>query len=1113
MDSLTAPLIHKSLANAVAEPAGDRVATANDAVMNGASDGEDHLDDVVVLRRSTGNLAGLGAASGGKGGKGGVGGGRAEEVAALSGGHGGGGGGLWGAVFNLATTSVGAGIMALPATVKVLGLPLGLLLIALMGALTHSAVLIIVRLAAATNSQSYGHLMGTRFGERGRVLCEVMVMVQALGSLIVYLIITADVLSGTSEAGGMVHHVGLLEELAGGPTWWNGRAVVLLAVTTLVLLPLVLLRRIDSLMATSALSVGLAVLFVLFTAAAAVMRVVQGRLPPLRMVPDVSSWQSVLLIFTVVPVMTNAFICHYNVQPIYRELKDSPSCIAPAATMERAAGLAQVICTALYGTTALFAYLLFGDSTAADVLANYDQDLGLSQAMDDIVRVGYIVHLLLVFPIVHFPLRLTADILLFPKARLPLWRSQRRFFWLTAATMGFILACGVLVPDIYALFSLLGAIVAVSIGFTFPALLALLTPGLTFTCTERVAVWSMLVVGVAVSITGVTSDVIVACQWLSRLHQPPSEPHLPPNAPLFLQSSIPLAGHSYPTTVARISPNGEWVASADVSGTVRVWGRGGERRLKYEIKALNGPIDDLQWSPDGQRILVCGDGKPTYVRAFTWDSGGNLGDFEGHAKRVLSCAFRPARPFRAFTCGEDFAINYYEGPPFRYKASNKEHGNYVNCVRFSPDGALLVSVSSDRQGQLFDGKTGEKRGALSTDDAHTGSVYAAAWSPDGKQLLTVSADKTAKVWDVAADGSTATVTTTFPLGSSLDHMQVGCAWVGEHLITVALNGDIHFLSPASPSAPLRTLVGHCKPITALALFSPGGGDAGAPTELVTGSYDGTVVRWNIETGSLGRMEAPAAAAAATPGAAGGAAAGGVAAMAAAGSTLLLACNDDTVHLLSLPDLTPISDTPTIALGAHPKDISIAAHDPDLALLTTASGLTLLRSSKLLSSITPAFTPTAAALSPDGKEAAVGGEDGAVRVFSVNGDTMEEVAKLERHRGPITAVRYSPDGSMLATGDQNREAVVWDTATREVKMRNMVYHTARISALAWSPDSTHVATASLDMSILVYDVSKPPSDRVTLKNAHVGGVSALAFVDATTIVSAGNDACVRLWSLA
>src|SRR5690606_23751750 len=32
------------------------------------------------------------------------------------------------------------------------------------------------------------------------------------------------------------------------------------------------------------------------------------------------------------------------------------------------------------------------------------------------------------------------------------------------------------------------------------------------------------------------------------------------------------AEHAYPATVARFSPNGEWIASADVSGTVRIWG-------------------------------------------------------------------------------------------------------------------------------------------------------------------------------------------------------------------------------------------------------------------------------------------------------------------------------------------------------------------------------------------------------------------------------------------------------------------------------------------------------------------------------------------------------------
>eukprot|EP00475_Leptophrys_vorax_P037298 TRINITY_DN64097_c0_g1_i1.p1 TRINITY_DN64097_c0_g1~~TRINITY_DN64097_c0_g1_i1.p1 ORF type:complete len:618 (+),score=23.04 TRINITY_DN64097_c0_g1_i1:143-1996(+) len=560
------------------------------------------------------------------------------------------------------------------------------------------------------------------------------------------------------------------------------------------------------------------------------------------------------------------------------------------------------------------------------------------------------------------------------------------------------------------------------------------------------------------------------------------------------------AEHSYPTTVARISPNGEWVASGDVSGTVRVWGRHGEQRLKYEVKAINGAIDDLQWSPDGQRIVVCGDGKPTYVRAFTWDSGGNIGEFDGHSKRVLSCAFRPARPFRVFTCGEDFAVNYYEGPPFRFKASNKEHSNYVNCVRFSPDGSKLLTVSSDRKALLFDGKTGAKTGALSADDGHGGSVYAAAWSPDGKQVVTVSADKSAKVWRVAEDGSTGDVEATVTFGTAVDHMQVGCAWVGAHLVTVALNGDIHLLSPADLAAPPRTLVGHSKLITAAAVFTPPGAAADA-WQLVTGSYDGSVVRWSEEAGPLGRLESSD-----------GKALAGVAAMAVAGEKLLMAGLDDTVRFLNLPDLTANPDLPPVAIGSHPKDICIAASDPDLAIVAAAGGVVLLRGTQLLSTLSVPSPAGAAALSPDGKEAAVGGEDGILRLYAVNGDTLEETAKLEKHRGPITAIRYSPDGSMIASGDQNREAVVWDAVTREVKMKNLVYHTARVSCLAWSPDSQHVATGSLDMSVIVYDVSKPPADRITFKGANVGGVSAVVFADNKVLVSTGHDACVRMWDL-
>jgi WD repeat-containing protein 1 (actin-interacting protein 1) len=55
--------------------------------------------------------------------------------------------------------------------------------------------------------------------------------------------------------------------------------------------------------------------------------------------------------------------------------------------------------------------------------------------------------------------------------------------------------------------------------------------------------------------------------------------------------------HAHPTTVARFSPNGEWVASVDASGCVCVWGRHGDRELKVEFCPLSGYVDDLHWSP------------------------------------------------------------------------------------------------------------------------------------------------------------------------------------------------------------------------------------------------------------------------------------------------------------------------------------------------------------------------------------------------------------------------------------------------------------------------------------------------------------------------------------
>jgi WD repeat-containing protein 1 (actin-interacting protein 1) len=61
--------------------------------------------------------------------------------------------------------------------------------------------------------------------------------------------------------------------------------------------------------------------------------------------------------------------------------------------------------------------------------------------------------------------------------------------------------------------------------------------------------------------------------------------------------------HQYACTVARVSPNGQWVASGDVSGRVRVWGLNEDMTLKAEHHPLSGAVDDIAWS-EGEFICI-----------------------------------------------------------------------------------------------------------------------------------------------------------------------------------------------------------------------------------------------------------------------------------------------------------------------------------------------------------------------------------------------------------------------------------------------------------------------------------------------------------------------------
>lgn len=132
---------------------------------------------------------------------------------------------------------------------------------------------------------------------------------------------------------------------------------------------------------------------------------------------------------------------------------------------------------------------------------------------------------------------------------------------------------------------------------------------------------------------------------------------------------------------------------------VRIWAWDNpEHQLKIEVFGLGGAVKDLAWGPESKRIVCCGAGSGVNARAFMWDTGSNLGEVVGHSKRVISCDYRQVRPYRIMTGSEDHRTIFYQGPPFKMDHSNNtQHTNFVNCVRFSPDGSKIATCSSDRK--------------------------------------------------------------------------------------------------------------------------------------------------------------------------------------------------------------------------------------------------------------------------------------------------------------------------------------------------------------------------------------------------------------------------------
>jgi WD40 repeat protein len=161
---------------------------------------------------------------------------------------------------------------------------------------------------------------------------------------------------------------------------------------------------------------------------------------------------------------------------------------------------------------------------------------------------------------------------------------------------------------------------------------------------------------------------------------------------------------------------------------------------------------------------------------------------------------------------------------------------------------------------------------------------------------------------------------------------------------------------------------------------------------------------------------------------------------------------------------------------------------------------------------PVVSPIAAVkFSPDGSVLAVGGYQ-QVRVIDPSSGKL--IAELTGHADAVRSIAFSPNDKMLAAagGEPQREGEIkiWDLESRRVN--TLKGHKDCIYSVAWSPDGKLIASASYDKMVKLWDAAT--GKELHNLQDHIDAVFAVAFSpDGKRLASASQDRTVKIWDVA
>ncbi|MGD9645918.1 MAG: WD40 repeat domain-containing serine/threonine protein kinase [Pirellulales bacterium] len=154
-------------------------------------------------------------------------------------------------------------------------------------------------------------------------------------------------------------------------------------------------------------------------------------------------------------------------------------------------------------------------------------------------------------------------------------------------------------------------------------------------------------------------------------------------------------------------------------------------------------------------------------------------------------------------------------------------------------------------------------------------------------------------------------------------------------------------------------------------------------------------------------------------------------------------------------------------------------------------------------------------SRDGILLASGDRDGSVRIWRADG--VGTPRTLAAHRGAVVDVAFSADGRRLATIGEEHVCRVWDveSATRVADLHPLVnpLAIAALSSVALSRDGSHCATADTRAAVTLWDVASGAGRSVANAQLRAGPCYVDFSTDDTALVVAGKGHHVRMFDVA